>query len=373
VEYVNRQALGELIQAGTGPSISIFIPDQGKNSGALQTRLRILVHEAERRLERYGHQRSALYELINPLWELAEQKNFWMDWRDGVAVFRCAGFLRCYRLPFRVPQMVTVGDAFQLRPLLSLVESNHRLYVLELKWTGAKLFWADDTGMVEVSDPRLANSLPMTVDQRRLVTGDSGGLTRRLSAFFRGRSDNRVEALRGWFRQVDEMVRRDLCEPSVPIVIAGFDSLCRTYLEVNSHPDLLPKAIVYDHEGFDVGDLHKQAWIIGFCHFMIVQRKAADWYYQLWHTPRSSNKLADISEAARQGRIEILFAATDLLRLNPGNYLDGDDVVARRDSRSVPDVLSLAAIDTSITGGAVYTLQSGSVPGGEEVAAVFRY
>lgn len=372
MEYVNRQALGELIQANTGPSVSIFIPAQGK-LGVLQTRLRVLVHEAELRLERYVNKPSILYELIDPLRELAEQESFWKDWRDGVAVFRCAGFLRCYRLPFRVSQMVTVGRAFQLRPLLSLVESNHRLYVLELNWTGAKLFWADDTGIVEVRDPRIANSVLMPVDERHLVEGPCSGLTRRLSAFFRGRSDNRVDALRGWFRQVDETLRRNLCEEGVPIVLAGIDSMCQTYLEVNSHPDLLPKAIGYSHSGFEARDLHKQAWITGFCHFMIAQRKAADSYYQLWHTPRTSNRLADISEAARHGRIETLFAATDLLRPNPADYLNGDDVVATRDSMSPPDVLSLAAIDTSVAGGVVYSLQSGCIPGGAEVAAVFRY
>jgi hypothetical protein len=96
-------------------------------------------------------------------------------------------------------------------------------------------------------------------------------------------------------------------------------------------------------------------------------------YYQLWHSPRASNNLADISEAARRGRIETLFAATDFLRANPVDNLSGDDVVATRDSKSTPDVLSLAAIDTSIAGGAVYSLQAGCVPGGAEVAALFRY
>jgi hypothetical protein len=371
VEYVNREALGELIQASTGPSVSFFLTGQGK-AGTLQARLRILVREAELRLQRYGYQPSIVCELINPLRELTEHQSFWRDWGDSVAVFRCAGFLRCYRLPFTVPEVITVGPAFQLRPLLSLVETNHRLYVLELDWTGAKLFWAHDTGMVEVRDPRIANFLPMPVEKRHLVENASG-LPRRLFDFFRGRSDNRADALRDWFRKVDEAVR-DLCEEGVPIVLAGIDSMCRIYLEeVRSHPDLLPKPIGRSHNGFDTEDLHKRAWAIGSCYFTIMQRKAADMYYQLWHTARASNRLADISEAARQGRIEILFAASDLLRLNPVDYLGGDDVVATRDSRSMPDILSLAAIDTSIAGGAVYSLKSGCIPGGAEVAAVFRY
>jgi hypothetical protein len=108
-------------------------------------------------------------------------------------------------------------------------------------------------------------------------------------------------------------------------------------------------------------------------YFSRARRKAVDRYYQFWHTLRASNSIRTIVSAARRGTVDVLFLAEDLLQTNPDDAVSGDAVVPSRSSTREEDLLNLAAIDTFLGGGTVYSMPADQVPGRRSAAAVFDY
>jgi hypothetical protein len=88
---------------------------------------------------------------------------------------------------------------------------------------------------------------------------------------------------------------------------------------------------------------------------------------------RASIDLAEVLEAARNGRVDTLFVADDTHiwgRLDaPANGVTQHDEQAAGDE----DLLDIAAADTWRNGGAVEVLPRADAPFGKPVAALFRY
>jgi len=209
--------------------------------------------------------------------------------------------------------------------------------------------------------------------QSHVVAG--GGSSRRFAAFH-GRSseeEDRKKILLSYFRRVDQAVRRHLNGEQAPIVLAGVDYLCPLYRQASSSPLLLPGEIHGTPKGIAAEELHRRAWGIAWAHFQDIHRTAADEYYQLWHTRRASNDLAATVNAARQGRVKILFVALGVQEW--GHFDPRSSEVVRDETRLMgdQDLLNLAATQTIASRGTVYTVPPAEVPGHGSVAAVFRY
>jgi hypothetical protein len=102
--------------------------------------------------------------------------------------------------------------------------------------------------------------------------------------------------------------------------------------------------------------------------FLQAQGEAAGRYHQLAGTDLTSRDPREIIRAAKEGRVETLFAArppTGVGSTNGSPSPNGD--------RALRDVLEVAAVTTLLKGSTVYALPAGAVPGGGSAAAVFRY
>jgi hypothetical protein len=101
---------------------------------------------------------------------------------------------------------------------------------------------------------------------------------------------------------------------------------------------------------------------------------AAEWFAQLHGTGRASNDPVEIEDAARHGRVETVF-----LTSQPWCWEEvsaGDDTVVQLGADEAfrrCELLDKVAVDTLRLGGHVYAVAAGDVPGGADIAAVFRY
>ena len=120
-------------------------------------------------------------------------------------------------------------------------------------------------------------------------------------------------------------------------------------------------------EELGLHELYARAWAVVEPLFLQAQGEAAGRYHQLAGTGLTSRDPREIIQAAKEGRVETLFAArqpTGVGSMNVGALGNGD--------RALRDVLEVAAVTTLLKGGTVYALPAGAVPGGGS-AAVFRY
>jgi hypothetical protein len=157
------------------------------------------------------------------------------------------------------------------------------------------------------------------------------------------------------------------------MILAGVNYLLPMYREVNTYQHMLTEGIVGSPELIGNEDLHALAWPIAREYLLTGEREAVAKFQNLTGSPKSSIDLGEILAAAHQGRIETIFVANG--RETWGRYDAATDQVTLESAQSVDntDLLDLAATQTFVTGGRVYVVDPDAVPGGEPVAAVFRF
>ncbi len=124
-------------------------------------------------------------------------------------------------------------------------------------------------------------------------------------------------------------------------------------------------------ENADARDLHKKAWEIVEPIFNRAQQAARERFGDLQGTGKASNHVEEVVPASISGRVDTLFVA--LGRQVIGRFDPETNAVHLDDETAGRDLLDLAAAQPLQNGGAVYVVEAEAVPGGGDVAAIFRY
>ncbi|MGA7539247.1 MAG: hypothetical protein WBW93_10835 [Steroidobacteraceae bacterium] len=152
-------ALRALVASHQPPCISLYEPTHRrypKSSQEDTVRYRSLLHRAEEWLcERYPSR------LIRPVLEklepFAADPDFWIEAAAGVAVFGSADDLKVFKLRQPVPELLSVADRFQIKPLIRAVQWRGRYQLLGLTPGKARLH----EGTRDALEPELTKqSLP---------------------------------------------------------------------------------------------------------------------------------------------------------------------------------------------------------------------
>jgi hypothetical protein len=342
MDPITNSDLRRLIAAGPGPYISIYLRAHRALPEKFQDPIRMqsLILRAGEKLDAFPVDANAAGILLQPLRELVSQTGFWQHPAEGVALFRSFTHFSKYRVAFKVPELVVVSGAFHLKPLFPAVESDRRFLLLALSRRQVKVFQGTPAVLSELTIPELPEYEA---------------------------ADESEQILLPYFRRVDELLRLTLIGEGTPVILAAPHSLCTIYKQASSYPNLLEAGIHGDPAELPVEKLHQMGWEIASKYFLELRNKAADEYYQLWHTQRASKDPAAVLAAARQGRVKTLFVAAGVQDWGQSNPSGAEHAPHGE------DLLNLAAMETFVGGGAVYAVPTGEVPGRGVAAAVFRY
>ena len=383
MKIFTRDELRTLTAVTQAPCVSIYLPTHRVPTENQQdrTRLKNLIRQAQESLQAYGLRPAEAESLLEPVTRLLGAISFWKDKRDGLALFISPGVFRQYQLPTAFEPLVVVAHRFHLKPLLAFLGGN-KFFVLALSQNEVRLFEGSRFGLSVIDDlegvPKsLADALKSDEQvknvQFRTGSGVAGARGERAAMFHGQSADDAKDKILRYFRQIDQGLQDFLREEPAPLVLAGVEYLLPIYKEANTYPHLLGERITGNPEGLSSDNLHRQAWALVEPHFRQEQEKAAARYRQLAGTGRTATDLGEIVSAAYQGRVECLFVAVG--RQQWGDYDPGANKLdlhpeARPGSF---DILDLAATQTLLQGGAVYAVESGKVPDGAFLAAIFRY
>jgi hypothetical protein len=107
--------------------------------------------------------------------------------------------------------------------------------------------------------------------------------------------------------------------------------------------------------------------------FRAAREAAAERIRELAGTGLASSLLDEVVPAAVDGRVGSLFVARGVRRW--GSFDPAERAVRLHDEPgpASEDLLDRAAVESYLHGGAVHVVAPAEVPGGEPVAAVFRY
>jgi Bacterial archaeo-eukaryotic release factor family 3 len=376
MDILNAHDLLGLADQRGGSRISIFLPTHrgGPQTERNRIRLKNQLRHAQHALRADGMTTGPIEAMLEPGHQLLDLVGLWDQPSDGLAVFLGPDGPRHLRVPLRLPELVTLGDRFVVRPLLPLLSDGGHFYVLALSQDEIRLFHGTRVGLDHVELDGLPLAVWLTMPRRRpqvhTFLADRGGTGGR--AVFHGGDDNDAKPLiLQHFRRVDQALRELLGGDQAPVVLAGVRYLQAIYHQANTHPQLVSAGI--DGSPRDAGpdQLHRRAWTLVEPLLRGQESAAAAEYRALQGTGRTSSTPEEVFIAARQGRIGTLFLRIDTPEWR--TRADGEPLVLRTDTSTLSDQLDLAAVATLRQAGTVYAVPAARMPDANPVAATLRY
>ena len=298
----------------------------------------------------------------------------WEQPRDGLALFLGSGGLRRFHVPLRLPELVTVGDRFVVRPLLPLLTAGGRFYVMALSQDEIRLFEGTRFSLDELALDGLPLAMWLTMPRRRPQVhafladrGETGGRT-----VFHGSDHARPKMLvLQHFQRVDQALREVLSGGRAPLVLAGVRSMQALYHQANTYPELLAASLDGSPRDISTEELHRRAWPLVEPVLRRDEVVAAGAHRALQGTWRTCSEPAEVLNAAQQGRVEALFLSTDAPEWRSG--ADAEPLIRLGNPLREGEQVDLAAIATLRYAGEVYAVPAVHMPGGDPVSATLRY
>lgn len=382
MDFLTHDVLKTFTEAEGEWCVSIYMPTVRTGAEVQQNpiRLRNLLRSAEEQLKDVGLRAPDIAALLEPAHALLNDADFWRNVADGLAIFIGPGHESTFRLPISFTELVVVRHRFHIKPMLALLSGDGHFYVLALSQDQIRLLDGTRDSVNQIAlegvPASLAEALQYDEGPKMLRAAYTRGGRR---AVYHGGGEADVGSAKqdilNYFHKVDRGLREFIADKNIPLLVAGVDYLLPLYREANTYPHLLDAGITGNPEALSAKELHQRAWVVLQPYFAQAQAEQEARYHELAgrEDGRASNNLVHVVRAAVEGRVSTLFVAKDVQVW--GVYRAHSHKIHVHPTRqpSDQDLLDVAAVQTFLGGGTVYVVPRDEVPGGEHVAAVFRY
>lgn len=372
------------LRDAVAPTVSIYMPTHptGPESAQDPIRLENLLKDAARQLEDQGHDARMVERILAPVRARLADTAFWRSPGDGLAVLAWDGGHAVHRVPFPTAELCVTGDRLHVKPLLPLCGGDGRFFLLALSQNSVRLFEGSRDGLRPIEAPEVPASLGEVVgydvEQRSLQfrTQAPAAPGRARPAQFHGHgvgADDQKEEMAKFLRAVDEGVRTVLGGVPAPIVLAAADPVGPRFRQLSRLPGVLPAGPTGNFDEASARELFDKARPFVQPHFDAARTRLRELVREGLGTGRVVQRIEEVVQAALDGRIEAMFAATDAHRW--GRIANGSPPRVNHE-REVGDVdlIDVAAAECLLRGGEVHATTAADVPGDRAVvAAVLRY
>lgn len=379
ISRIPEEDLHDLIHTSSGPAVSIFLPTQrvGIHFKKDQIRLKNLLTQAEKELSNLGYRSLEISKILKPAWDLHQNSLFWSHQGEGLVIYIAPDVFHYYRLPFSVKEFVSVGKRFYIKPLLVLLAHDWKFYLLTLSQKGANLFQGSPYHLEKIESILLPQGIGDTAQEEPRSHLSFHSLGQGGKAMFYGHGGLN-EDLKGriiqYFQKIDKSVNDFLKDDHSPLILAGVEYFFPMYQKVNNYPRLLENMVHGNPDRMNPKRLHDEAWSIISLHFEHEKDQDLESYRKLSGTGRTSNDIAEIVKAARQGKVNILFVSSNQKiwgRLNE----DTNEVLIRQDDPEPEDtdLLDLTASLVFKHKQKIHVLESREMPDAHSLSAILHY
>ncbi len=387
----SREELRGLLSQTAGPFVTLTMPiiQMGSNQHQNSVRLKNLLREAQQMLTALNQDDAGT--ILAPAQDFADIENLFR--RSGLVMFLSAdpdGF-RYYHVNVPLEEKVVVGDRFYLKPLLPLLTNNESYYLLTLSQNQVHLLEGSPQSLHRIDVPGLPESMadalqleneghntggsPVRSSARTNAPGNKTGIGAEAASFAghgAGEEDNKQD-IEQYCRRINQAVHDVLKGKTAPLILAAVDDLQPLYRAANSYPYLMDDGIGGNPAAYDAQTLVKRAQAIIDPIIKHKRADAAERYKELIHQKQTSNRPVDVLKAAYIGQVDTLFVQSDSALWGTYNF-DSNQLEAHREQHAGDaDLLDLAATQTILNDGTVYTVSSDEMPDSSPIAALYRY
>lgn len=362
--------------------LSIYLPTHRAGSETRQDTIRFsnLLKQA-RELAGSRDDLKAVVELIE---EKLGDPNFWRQQGDGLAVLASNRDIYFLRLSEAVEEHVSIDNCFNLKPLVSVAESNTKLYVLALTWDSARLFTEQEDVLELVENESLPTSIEQILlppDPEEHIQDKSyqavGNTVSSNTAMFHGQGggEDQIEGdRRNFIAKLSHIIESQVYQSGGKFVLLATEEVAAAFqAAVDFNVDAVIHASPAPFSDKEIS--HK----FGQQAKELVQAKPEEELADLGNrfgTARNqllaSDQIGEIVPASMQGKVAVLmFDTAAEIR---GQIDKEKQTVAVTDREDDIDLVNRAVIAALRTGAQVRCFAREKLPGSDTgVAAIFRF
>ena len=347
----------KLLSRHTGPCVTISIPayQPGTGGGTRHAHLRNLTQIAA---EQLGHlNRPGVADDLETALELLASTLDDGHGGPGVTLFCAPGFTAAYETQGVPADTVTVGDRFDLLPLVAPAQTPRRFFILGISKNKLRLFHYSDGSAEELALPA---NVPVSLEaagafdepehtmDSHSPAGPSVGGLRGVRFAASGDQDSNAVYLRHFFGLVDRGLKE--MPNGEPLFLAGVREELSLYRKTAKYPHIFESECHGNAEHSSLDQVAKHAAAGALREYRLAAEHA------LQTLPETRHKIAGdagaVLRAATEGRAQRIFAAED---------------------GTPKEALNAAVVEGLRTGADVFTYPGTELPGFGAIAAVLRY
>ena len=364
-----------------GPFISLYQPTHRYRPENKQDIIRYknLIRTIENSLKETYRDKD-LQILMKPFDALAEDKIFWNNTMDGLAILANGDKCIVYKLNRPVEEVAVVGNTFHIGPLIRNFQSDDKYYLLGLDRKEFTMFEGNRYGFEEMEiDPGIDRKMENVLGDERtepyLTQGYYGGAEN--NPMFHGHGGKKEEVdidSERFFRYVDKVVLDHYSNPTkAPLILVALDEHQGLFRSLTNNPYLIDKGIRKDYRTLSVDDIREDAWKLIEPKYLEKTKNLTDLYNLERPKSLASDDLDEVAKAVAENKVDTLLMEAD--RIVPGK-LDketGQLKMGSVDNPQFENILDDIAMMMYKNKGKIVILPKGRMPSTTGVAAIFRY
>ncbi len=383
MDFIGKNEIKELMLWRSDTCVSIFLPTHraGKEIEQDPIRLDNLLRRAEKELASRGMRSPVARELLAPAYDLMRDGYFTRHQSDGLAIFAAPGFFRYYQTPIHFGEVLSTGRRFHLKQLVPMLNAGNRFYILAVSRKTVRFLQCSEFGVSEIELEGVPKNMQEALgyddmEARLLFRTVPQAQNNRGAPMFHGHgggAEADKDYLRNYFLRLREGLHQYLRDEKAPLVFAGVDYLFPFFRQANIYHHTMPEPVDGNPDDQPAEALHLRALEIVRPYLDEEIVKAIRRYEDTSCNGQCTNRLEKILRGAFEGRIDTLLVDTTAQKWGKFDPDSGRVEIHPAPTIEDEDLIDLATVETFLTGGAVFSLETERMPGAAEVSAIFRY
>jgi hypothetical protein len=338
-----------------------------------------LIREIENSLKQ-KYKKDDLNSIMKPFYHLEEEKDFWNNTLDGLAVFANPNKCIVYKLSRLVQELIVVADSFHIKPLIRIFQSLDKYHLLGLNSNDFTLYEGNRYGFEEIKmDPETHRTIDEVLGEQHtdsyLTHGSYGGAGETAMYHGHGGKKDEIEKdIEKFFRYVDRFVLENYSKPSkLPLILVSLKEHHNIFKKISHNSYLIEEGIKGSYDSFEMEQLTEKAWEIIEPIYLEKTQNLVNSFENAKANSLGSDELAQITSAAFDNRVETILIEAD--KIIPGKIDDntGKIELGKIKDPDFDDVLDDLAELVLKRRGKVAVLPKERMPSDTGVAAIYRY
>lgn len=370
----------EIFKEKKGPFISLYQKTHKNVSENAQDLIRFknTLKQIEKELEPFD--KTVKASIIENLYELRDDKPFWNQTLEAIAVFISQEQMVVYNLRRPVKDLLVINDYFHRKPLINHFQTLDEYYILALSKENFELYEGtiDDIHRIPLEDrvPTTKEEvLGKLDDESYLAHASYGGASG--NAMYHGHHDKKQvfeKDLQRFFIYIDQFIMKEFTNATKrPVILCALPEYHGLFKQISKNKYLYSNGIKRSNKDLTVEQLREASWEVLKDDYHERIDHLIEQYRNAQTKKIGSNILSDVASSAATARIDTLIVEQAKFIEGTMDPESGKLNLTHSTNHSTGNILDEIAHHVLENGGKVFVVNEEQMPSDTGVAAIYRY